>query len=340
MSDTNEPLVEAKAALIRVQQFEPESLIRREELGRHHFQTAVQPAQKLINFFQTLEPSQLDYFPNKQLDAIRDIANAVYSIFESIGRFEVEQAQPTVAEAQTNLVNQLNDNYQHAFATLSPLIAFAASKARDFTALERDARASLQSLKDQLGVSLAELNQYKDNAERILQEIRAVAAEQGVGNQAIHFGNEADDHEKSAQLWLKRSVWTSIGLGAFAILSLGVHKIPYLVPANSYEASQLIVSKVLIFAVIGYMLLLSARNFLSHRHNAVVNRHRQNALATFTALVEAGSEPGSSDIVLTHASACIFAPQETGYAKQEAAKLDAHPAMQLLPRLQHVSGSM
>lgn len=340
MSDANEMLAEAKAALMRVQQFEPEKLIRREELGKHKFVTAVGPAEKLIDFFRNLEASQLDYFPERQLIDIRDVANTVFNIFDSIVHFEVEQAQPSVADAQSNLVKQLNDNYQFAFTTLSPLIAFAAAKAHDFTTLEREARASSQAAKDQAEAVLAELNDQKDAAERILQETRALAAEQGVSNQAIHFKKEADDHEKSAQLWLKRSVWTSIGLGAFAILSLGVHKIPYLVPTNSYEASQLIVSKFLIFAVIGYMLLLSARNFLSHRHNAVVNRHRQNALATFTALVEAGSEPGSSDIVLTHASACIFAPQETGYAKQEAAKLDAHPAMQLLPRIQQVSGPM
>jgi hypothetical protein len=55
-----------------------------------------------------------------------------------------------------------------------------------------------------------------------------------------------------------------------------------------------------------------------HRHNAVVNKHRQNALLTYRALVEAGSEGGTRDIVLTHAASCIFAPQDTGFTKSDS----------------------
>jgi hypothetical protein len=63
------------------------------------------------------------------------------------------------------------------------------------------------------------------------------------------------------------------------------------------------------------MLLLSARNFLSHKHNEIVNRHRQNALLTFKALVDAAGQKEAQDVVLSYAAACIFAPQETGYTK-------------------------
>jgi len=74
-------------------------------------------------------------------------------------------------------------------------------------------------------------------------------------------------------------------------------------------------SKVLIFAVISFVLYLSARNFLSHKHNAIVNRHRQNALMTYKAIVEAtGDNQQTSDAILIHAASCIYAPQPTGYA--------------------------
>ncbi len=77
---------------------------------------------------------------------------------------------------------------------------------------------------------------------------------------------------------------------------------------------QIVASKVLIFAVLGYMLLLSARNFLSHKHNSVTNKHRQNSLATFKALVDAGGTQEARDVVLKYAAASVFTPQETGYA--------------------------
>lgn len=78
--------------------------------------------------------------------------------------------------------------------------------------------------------------------------------------------------------------------------------------------SQLITSKVLIFTVLGYLLIMAARNYGIHKHNAVVNRHRQNALLTYRALVTASEDSGTQDIVLAHAASCIFSPQETGFA--------------------------
>ena len=46
-------------------------------------------------------------------------------------------------------------------------------------------------------------------------------------------------------------------------------------------------SKVLFFGMVVYALYFSAKNFLSHKHNQVVNTHRQNALMTFQVLVDA-----------------------------------------------------
>ena len=59
---------------------------------------------------------------------------------------------------------------------------------------------------------------------------------------------------------------------------------------------------------------MASRNYTTHKHNAVVNRHRQNALLTYRALVEASATKGTEDIVLAHAASCIFSPQETGFS--------------------------
>ncbi len=72
---------------------------------------------------------------------------------------------------------------------------------------------------------------------------------------------------------------------------------------------------------------------MSHKHNEIVNRHRQNALATFTTLADATSDAASSDIVLSHAASCIFSPQETGYAKQDSVSSDKVPGLQIIPRI-------
>ena len=152
----------------------------------------------------------------------------------------------------------------------------------------------------------------------MLAAVRKAAAEQGVAQQAIYFQEESDNHNKKADDWRWWTIATAAGLGCFAILSTLAHKWNFLRPDGYPDAIQLAVSKVLIFGVIAYMLVLCARNFLAHTHNAIVNKHRQNALMTFKALVDAAQIDEKQDIVLTHAAESIFVPQDTGYTKQSS----------------------
>lgn len=162
---------------------------------------------------------------------------------------------------------------------------------------------------------MKKLTAMSDDANRVFEEAKKALAEQGVSQQAYYFQQESKEHEAAALKWQSRTVWTAIGLGAYAVVSAFAHKFEWLKPEDTYQAFQLGMSKLLIFAVLAYMLLLSARNFLSHKHNAIVNKHRQNALLTFHALVEAAGTEERRDVILTYAAACIFSPQDTGYTK-------------------------
>lgn len=206
-------------------------------------------------------------------------------------------------------------------------------------ALEREARAAMQSAADQTAALTKELAARKQEADKILDDVRRVAAEQGVSQQAMYFHNESLEHEKEADSWRAATIWIAIGLAVYSVLTVFLHKWTWLQPTDAYSASQIAVSMVLIFAVMAYMLILSARNFLSHKHNEIVNRHRQNALLTFNALVNAAGNDEARDIVLTYAAACIFAPQETGYTKPGGNGAGAVPAniIQAVPKA--VSGA-
>lgn len=135
-----------------------------------------------------------------------------------------------------------------------------------------------------------------------------------MSQQAIYFKEEAQTQETLADEWLTYTYRFAGALGVFAVLSLFLHKLEWIRPASYAETIQLVTSKVLIFSVLGYLLIMAARNYTTHKHNAVVNRHRQNALLTYRALVTAAEDSGTQDIVLAHAASCIFSPQETGFA--------------------------
>lgn len=325
---------EAGDSLRRLQEFDPDSLVRESELGKKFaLREAVEPARRVIDLFKLIRPSQVDFFPNDQRDSIKNQANAFYSLLEEASNFDLQEATPNPADAKQAIITRIEGQFQPIFNTLYPLVSFANIRSLDFSKLERDARASSQAAKDSVDALLKGLADDKKRVETIVGEVRALAAEQGVGKQAVHFKNEADQHKEAAADWRNYTLIAAGVLVSYAIFSLFFHRFSWLVADTPYSAVQMATSKVLIFAVMAYMLFLCSRNFLSHKHNEIVNRHRQNALATFTALAEATSDAASSDIVLSHAAACIFSPQDTGYTKHDGSIQDGVPALQILPRI-------
>ena len=309
----NQARERANASLVRMQEFDVQTLPREAELGRSYsFSAAVEPASRLVELFKRLSPEALKDFGENQLDELQQQADASFNLLNSILQFDPKQGN--AHGVQQDLIQQITNSYQDIFSVLHPLIGYSLHKSADFQRLDREARATLQKIQDDASEITENLDQHKLDAEKALAAIRTVAAEQGVTQQAIYFKEEADKNEKDAEIWRKRTINMAWLLGGYAVISIFVHTIPGLIPTNIFETVQMAVSKMLIFAVISFVLYLSARNFLSHKHNAVVNRHRQNALMTYKALVEAaGEKQQASEAVLVHAAACIYAPQATGY---------------------------
>ncbi len=304
---------EAKESLTRIQNFDVNELPRVEELGsRLNFRDVVVPAQQIIDLYKRLSITALQDFPDQILIPIKDNANNHYKLFSQILEFDLGQQDPSSARA--NFIKQVSEAYQPAFQALHPYISYSLHRSADFQRLDSEARATLQAIEDKSDKISENLGQHEKDAKTALDEIRRVAAEEGVTKQAAHFNAEYEHHTTEAGRWQEYAVKLAVALGIFAVLSLFLHKIPFLKPENTYDAVQLSISKFLIFSVMAYMLFLSAKNFLNHKHNAIVNKHRQNALMTHAALVEASGDEGVRDAVLLQASNCIFSPQSTGYS--------------------------
>lgn len=304
---------ETSAALKRIQDFEVDSLPRSKDLGMLNFNAVVEPSQRLVDLFRRLSPESLQDFPDPTLTQVRDQANNAFNLFNQILTFDPGAGDPR--NQQQQLIQNIIKAYQPAFQTLHPFIAYSLHRSADFQRLDAAARATLQGVEDKAASFGTLMQKHEEDARRVLEEIRNVAAEEGVTQQAAHFRAESELHETKSEEWRIRTVKLAWGLGGFAVLSLFIHKLPLLSPASTYDTVQLAISKVLVFSVLTYMLVLSARNFMSHKHNAVINKHRQNALMTHRALVEAASESGARDAIMVHAASCIFAPQPTGYTQ-------------------------
>ena len=305
----------ATKSLERIQKFDAGTLPRDSELGvKFAFKDAVGPANRLISLFAKVPVQALPEFADQQLQILESQSAQIYNLFEQVLKFDPEISNAPAT--RDNLIQQIASQYESVFTALHPIISYAVARTVDFSRLESEGRAVVQSITDRTDAAVKALVDAEANSKQILEDVRKTAAEQGVTQQAQYFKVEADNHAALSKTWQGYTTKMAIGVASFAGLSVFIHKIPFLVPTSNYEAVQLATSKILLFGVLTYMLILCSKNFLSHKHNEIINRHRQNALMTFKALVDSASVPEKQDIVLTHASSCIFSPQETGYAKQ------------------------
>lgn len=312
---TEQNYQETKESLERVQVFQTETLRRTEDLGSQlNFGDAIEPAQRLVDLLRRLSAEALQDFPDPVLNEIKNQANNIFNLFNQIIEFSPESGNPKQVRQQ--IINQLIATYPGTFQAIHPFISYSLHRAADFQRLDSAARATLQSVEDRSTSFSKAMEKHEAEARRVLDEIRKVAAEEGVTQQAAHFRAESETHEGKAEEWRKRTVRIAWLLGIFAVASLFIHRVPILRPDTVYDTIQLAISKVLVFFVISYMLILSARNFMNHKHNSVVNKHRQNALMTHRALVEGATDSGARDAVMVHAASCIFSPQPTGYTHQ------------------------
>jgi len=307
-------LQQAIASVVKIQDFKAESLARTTELGSaFSFSEVVPHSQKIIGLYKQIPTNQLDAFPENHLNAIKAQADSDLQKFEAILSFDPNVGNPQAI--RTQCIQAVISGYQQSFDRLFPYISYLSSKESDFVSMRKEASAVIKDAERMADEIRHGLDKDKKEADAILGHIRNTAAEQGVSQQASYFKQEADYHAGEAKTWRKRTQIISWFIGVLVIISLFIDKIPFIKPADKFEMAQLITGKILVFGVVSFMLILSSKNFLSHKHNEIVNRHRQNALLTFNALVSAAENEGAKDTVLSHAASCIFSPQETGYTK-------------------------
>jgi hypothetical protein len=303
----------APLSLKRIQEFKVESLARESELGSQlSFREIVPTAQEIIGLYNRVPTSILSDFSDNHLNIVISLADSDFNLFGQVLSFNPTDSN--AAQLRASLISQIKARRDQLFDQIWHYISYGVARNTDTNLLETQGRATIQAIKDQSKDLTDQLEQSKTEANAALVAIRAVASEQGVSQQAAYFRQEAIDQEALAADWLKRTYWLAWALGVFAVLSLFIHKFDWIRPVSNIDLIQMMSSKVLVFAVLAFMLVHAARNFGSSKHNAVINRHRQNALLTYKALVAASGENGTQDIVLAHAAACIFAPQTTGFS--------------------------
>jgi hypothetical protein len=299
---------------------DPEDLARIRELGTElNFAECIPSLKATINLFrdvaETLDAEELSF---NALSNVSGALDATRNLFRSFVTFSVAQSNPpnrNILQERNNLIQQGLNHYDNVFGQVSPVIAFCAAKRGRMGELESQAEGTLNSMKS----AVADLESSRDEAKKTLEIVKGLAQRAGVSQHAEIFAEEAKSHQSAAWLWLLTTVaLTGITVWAgFHFYQVALQPIDPSKPYAPTQPLQAAVAKIALLSILFTATIWVGKMYRSHRHNAVVNKHRSNALRTFETFAKATSDDSTKNAVLIKATECIFSPQQTGYTSHE-----------------------
>ena len=199
-----------------IQSLNPEELVRADALGRElNFAPGVPYFRRNLKLFGDLSEISLDSLPFQRLTNLTQLANGAASQFKQIQDFSLETAPQSPKQTRDNLITAI-DNYDALFDGISPVIAYGIRKGTDFAKLESEAKSIVEQMRSDAVQSEASHQQVLKEMGDTLEKVQRAAAEVGVAQHAIHFREEAKEHEHAAKYWLVTTTFIgmlTVGLG-------------------------------------------------------------------------------------------------------------------------------
>lgn len=301
--------------------FVPEQLCRVDQQGRQVFGKWLPMISEVIAFYKSVSTHDYSLLPMTRVKELSDLVGRSLSSLQTLNNYD-GTIQSNDPNATMSIIDEIENAHLAAVSFFSRMAVFFIATKTDLGSRLKIAEDKIDSVQSTFGKKFDEHERESKSIRLIAEEVRGHALTSAASMQSKHFSESANAYDKESLAWFWGIVCFSILLISFTVISLFFSKWNWFSPQTMYESIQLTVSKILVFTTIASAMYISVRNYAANRHNSVVNRHRQDALSTFHALVEAGSEPAKRDIVLAKAADCIFSPQPTGFSKTEGSDND------------------
>lgn len=287
----------------------PDTFVRKDLGNELNFQEGLPYFRRTFDLINDLNRYSLDDVPYVQLKRIADHINKTYENLTNILEFSIQKYPQNAVVTRNQFLDNIRDGYDQLSNVITPTISYLATKQTDFGKLKQSALENLEQIKILKSEFEKQQENIKEQSNSILDSMRKAFAETGVTQHAIHFNEESELHEKSARFWF----WLTIGIAlSYFYANPGL-------PTG--QSIQLGISKLVLLSVLYFGILWGSRNYRAHRHNSVVNKHRQNALSIFQAFVKAAEDDkATKDAVLLRATEAIFSPNTSGYLSKESDK--------------------
>jgi hypothetical protein len=263
---------------------------------------------------------------NQLLTAIEKDFNSLYNDMGPHASFEL----------MSTAVSGVRNDYEKA----------AAEAIDKLVGLLDETKAEVSRTKTKLEEAVKGLESEQTRSKAILEEIEKNAKQIGVTNEAGHFKLSAGEYGRGAARWLNTAGVFTILLVAY-LLYISHSPATKTVPPNGTNVagrvagatnmgnptpappgvnhspadllvmSQVLLPRLIVVTILFMGLVFSLRNYAAQSHNKVVNLHRQTALSSFQTFVTSTADPATKNAILIQATQAIYAPQPSGYLKNE-----------------------
>ena len=298
-----------------------EDLVQTSRLGNEMDFRELRPLfEKTILLFQALSTANLDFATETRLQRLANDATGIKNEFDQFKTFPPSQLPNRRAR-----IDQYKRRFEEVYESVAPVLGV--SQHANLEQYEARAKASLNLLEEDRGKFDSQKAEMERELKETLLKAKETAQKVGIAAHAAYFRTESREHENGAKIWLVITVLLAVATAifagwnyrrTFALLEAPPQLTgtsPTALPAGAIV--QLAIAKFIIFSVMFSAVLWAARIYRAHRHNYVINKHRQNALSTFEAFAKAAGDSETKNAVLLQATQCIFSPQSTGYLGQE-----------------------
>lgn len=304
---------EVKDLVTHISSYKVADLLR-EELGSElSFINGATMIESYINFFKNLANCNFNEIPVQQINSIAAQAAEAKVLLDQLKTFSLQAYPSNPIATRDQFLRNIQNNYSSALDSLSSITNYFKPK-QTFENYETEAKSNLEEIR----LLKAELLSTKDSVGKELTEIletaRQTVSEIGVASHAIHFKNEAADNLKESKNWL-------IALICMIVITIGWGIICFFISPFSEKSTDIVqftVAKLIIISGLYFALSMITKNYKAHRHNYIVNKHKQNSLNSFEAFVKgAGEDLQTKNAVLISATQSIFSAQPSGYSLQD-----------------------
>lgn len=286
--------------------------IRRDDLDNELcFEVLEEDLERTINLFKLLADIDMSGIPNNVLQNLNnEIKNFIDKLVE-IRNYSAKSGSGT----RDSIINNFRARYDAWYSVISPIVAFTTKAGTDYEALMRKAREANENLQRELALAKTERDEAREEIRQVLESVKKAAAEVGVTQHTTNFKDATDYYDRQKNWWL---------IGCCVLVIIIVLMAGYFIwkPVEIKEPYQYtfltsILPRMGIILALLYALHIASYTYRAQAHNFVVNKSKQNALATFETFVNAAEDQDTKNAVLKQTTNAIFDNLPSGYLKNE-----------------------